>query len=130
MKRIFGKYGPDPLISVIVPAFNEEMSIRDVLDKLVALQKFVSIEIVVVDDGCVDKTAMIAESFPSVKLICHSKNMGKGRAIATGLSNCKGDIIVIQDRAEGGKEDDGGKHLKGKDVSKRLGVIDQAAKKK
>jgi glycosyltransferase involved in cell wall biosynthesis len=86
-----------PLLSVIVPAYNEERAVGQVLQKLTALQREISMEIIVVDDGSVDRTLEEVKEFPSVRIAYHNKNMGKGRAIVTGLSESRGKIIVIQD---------------------------------
>lgn len=97
MNKVIDEIGNAPLISVIVPVYNEEMAIGEVLKKLTLLQKEMSLEIVAVDDGSIDKTIDIIKTFPSVTIICHPKNMGKGKAIATGLSKSRGQIVVIQD---------------------------------
>jgi len=86
-----------PLISVIVPVYNEEKTIAVVLERLIFLRNQIPLEIIVVDDGSTDKTVKAVEAFPSVVLICHSRNYGKGKAIATGLSRSRGKIIAIQD---------------------------------
>jgi glycosyltransferase involved in cell wall biosynthesis len=97
LKKVTNEILGDPLISVIVPVYNEEMTIGQVLEKLSLLQKKMSMEIVVVDDGSVDKTTEVVKAFPLIKIIRHTKNMGKGKAIATGLSKSHGQIVVIQD---------------------------------
>jgi glycosyltransferase involved in cell wall biosynthesis len=79
-------------VSVIIPSFNVERSIKEVLSRI---PKNV-FEILVVDDGSKDNTGKIAKS-AGVKLITHDINYGKGRAMRTGISNAKGDIIVFLD---------------------------------
>ena len=86
-----------PLISVIVPVFNEEMTIDEVLSKLISLKKRMSIEIIVIDDGSVDDTANIISKYSEIIFVQHKKNIGKGAAIKTGLAKSSGQIIVIQD---------------------------------
>jgi len=87
-------------LSVIIPAYNEESYIREIITRVkkadlkkLKLQK----EIIVVDDGSTDKTASLASKISGVKLIRHVKNSGKGAAIRTGLKHATGDIILIQD---------------------------------
>ena len=86
-----------PMISVIVPAYNEEGTIGEVLSRLLYLKNKMLMEIIVVDDGSRDNTVAIVKRYPSIKLIQHEKNYGKGSSIKTGLSKCSGNIIVIQD---------------------------------
>lgn len=85
------------LVSVIVPFYNEEDSIGDVLARLQRLKRVLPLEIIAVDDGSVDGSARIAKNFPDVRLVSHSKNLGKGRAIISGICESNGDVIVIQD---------------------------------
>lgn len=88
-----------PLIqlSVLVPAYNEEKTIKDVLQKLVK-QKEV-FEVVVIDDASKDNTSKLAKSVKDsrIRVIRHTKNQGKGKAIQTGLHEAKGNYILIQD---------------------------------
>ncbi len=85
-------------LSVIIPAYNEERFIGEIL-KRVKNAKIgnVSKEIIVVDDGSEDDTAKIASKIKGIKLIRHRKNVGKGAAIRTGLAHATGSIILIQD---------------------------------
>jgi len=84
-------------LSVLVPAYNEEKTMKTVLQKLIK-QKEV-FEIVVVDDASQDKTYQIAKSIkdPRIKVFRHEKNQGKGKAIQTALSHAKGNYVLIQD---------------------------------
>ena len=86
-----------PRLSLVMPAFNEEATIRTSLERCLA-QPFV-LEVVVVDDGSSDKTVAILETFddPRVRLIQHPMNRGKGAAIRTGIEAATGDYIGIQD---------------------------------
>ncbi len=84
-------------LSVLVPAYNEEAFIGQVLDKLLA--EPTPKEIVVVDDGSVDRTAEIVRSFEDrgVRLVRHEHNSGKGAAIHTALRHATGRFVIIQD---------------------------------
>jgi len=86
-----------PRLSLVMPAFNEEATIRTSLERCLA-QPFV-LEVVVVDDGSSDKTVAILEAFDDlrVRLIQHPINRGKGAAIRTGIEAATGDYIGIQD---------------------------------
>jgi len=84
-------------VSVIVPAFNEESTIRIVLEKLCKLKNVK--EVVVVDDGSIDNTHQIVEEakLQKVRLIKQDNNYGKTAAVRRGLREVTGDITIIQD---------------------------------
>lgn len=116
-----------PLLSIVIPAYNECKTIDRMLIEVVAALPGVPKEIVIVDDGSTDGTKAILDGwFPageracsalerdatgalsfvppveglpsaSFKMIKHEKNRGKGGAIRTGLAATTGDVIVIQD---------------------------------
>ncbi len=88
------------LISVIVPVYNEERTVRDLLHEvLVAPIGRNRLEVVVVDDGSTDATPAILRGIddPRVKVVRHERNRGKGAAVRTGLQHATGDVILIQD---------------------------------
>ena len=86
------------VLGVIVPAFNEEATIEQVLRR-VLLQECVQ-QVVVVDDCSTDRTWEAAQPFdrdPRVTLMRHTANRGKGEAIRTGLAQISAPIVIIQD---------------------------------
>ncbi len=91
-------------LSIIIPIYNEENSIIDVLGKLTRL-KFPSFvekkEIIVVDDFSSDDSLTKIKNFipdnEDISLYIHQTNRGKGAAVRTGLENAKGDVYLIQD---------------------------------
>jgi polyisoprenyl-phosphate glycosyltransferase len=90
------------MLSVIIPAFNEEDSISDfILEVLNATSNIDSVEVLVVDDGSLDSTANIVDElssrFPQVKLLRLLTNSGHMAAITAGLENCSGDWVVTID---------------------------------
>jgi len=86
-----------PLLSVIVPVYNEVNTIRQILEKINALD--IDKEIIVVDDGSCDGTSKILRDieYANIRIIHHSSNRGKGAAFLTGLTNAKGEFVIIQD---------------------------------
>ena len=91
--------GRTPLISIEVPAFNEERTIGEILRRVSALD--LRKEIIVVDDGSVDRTAEIvrdvSQELADVRLIVEPRNAGKGSAVRRGIAETAGDFVVIQD---------------------------------
>ena len=85
-------------VSIIIPAYNEELRIGVVLDNLLKSIKSWNIEceVIVVDDGSNDKTAEILKNY-NVKLIRHEQNKGYGASLKTGIKFAQYDIIVIAD---------------------------------
>jgi glycosyltransferase involved in cell wall biosynthesis len=85
-------------LSVVVPVYNEEKTIAEILKRV---QKVgLAHEIIVVDDGSSDGTAAIIKNLrsdKSIKFIAHPKNMGKGAAVRTGIEAATGEIILVQD---------------------------------
>jgi glycosyltransferase involved in cell wall biosynthesis len=84
-------------ISIVVPCYNEEATIQNVLERLLSLGRKLDYEIIVVDDGSVDLTYNILKGLKGIRLVRHDTNRGKGAAIITGAANATGDVIVIQD---------------------------------
>ena len=87
-------------LSIIIPAYNEEKTIKKIIDRVKKIQlKNISKEIIIVDDFSNDNTRTILKKIKekSINILYHGKNMGKGAAIRTGLQNSTGDIILIQD---------------------------------
>lgn len=88
------------LLSIVIPAYNEESRIADTLRQLENYfrRQSYSSEIIVVDDGSSDQTAAIVrEQFPNVQLISYQPNRGKGYAVREGMQKASGDIRVFYD---------------------------------
>jgi glycosyltransferase involved in cell wall biosynthesis len=84
----------DSKVSIIIPAYNEEGIIEEVIKKVKQIPNVA--EIIIVDDGSTDNTAKIASSL-GVKLLRHPYNKGNGAAIKTGLRAATGDIVLFMD---------------------------------
>ena len=83
------------IVSVIVPAYNEEKKIRHVLKSLV--NSSLIDEIIVINDGSSDNTLFMIKQFKKISLINLKKNHGKSYAITKGIEKSKGDIVIFID---------------------------------
>lgn len=89
-------YAMQPTLSVIVPVYNEEKTVAEVLKRL--LKVSLVDEVVVVDDGSTDNTEKEVQSIKSKKIMYFKKvNGGKGSAIQFGLAKVTGTHVLIQD---------------------------------
>jgi len=87
-------------LSVIIPVFNEEKTIAEVLKRIEAVEferKGIKKEIIIVDDGSTDGSKDILESLNRYKVIYHKENKGKEEAIKSALKEVTGDYVIIQD---------------------------------
>ncbi len=88
-------------LSIVIPCYNEEKFIATVIEKINSVDLKLDKEIIIVDDSSNDNTRNIinglADKFGDIKLFFHERNLGKGAALKTGISNVTGDIILIQD---------------------------------
>ena len=95
----------DTILSIIIPSYNEEKTIGEVLRRIIAVElpHAAGKEIIVVDDGSEDGTEQVVrrvkEQYPQEKIIYfrHEKNRGKGTAVRTGIRFVTGSYAVIQD---------------------------------
>ena len=86
-------------LSVIIPVYNEEATIDEVIDKVRTVEIPTAKEIIVVDDGSTDSTSEILERRQQDVTFVHFSriNFGKGAAIRVGLTYVTGEIVIIQD---------------------------------
>jgi len=87
-----------PLLSVVIPCFNEAGTILDLIER-VRQAPVASKQLIVVDDGSSDGTRELlkALSAPDLTVLLHDYNQGKGAALATGFAAAKGQICIVQD---------------------------------
>jgi len=93
------------ILSVIIPAYNEEFTIETILNKVIAVKLVggFKMETIIVNDFSSDKTEQKVHEFIAghpendIKFYSQLKNMGKGAAIHRGIEEATGDYIVVQD---------------------------------
>jgi glycosyltransferase involved in cell wall biosynthesis len=91
------------MLSVIIPAYNEERGISSVLNRVLDIRPALEMygiagpEVLVVDDGSHDRTAEVVCAYKSVRLVQHTKNRGYGAALKTGFCNATGDMLAFLD---------------------------------
>ncbi len=89
-------------ISIIIPAYNEAPTIRQLVERILAVDFKIAYEIIIVDDHSEDRTPEIAralgsESAGKVKILRNEVNQGKGYSIQRGFTQATGDIVIVQD---------------------------------
>ncbi|HMT74554.1 MAG TPA: glycosyltransferase family 2 protein [Chitinophagaceae bacterium] len=91
-------------VSIIIPCFNEEKTISQIIQKVIAAELPLNLqkEIIVINDGSIDSTKEILtenrKQYPEIiKIITNNKNQGKGISITKGLKETEGEILIIQD---------------------------------
>jgi glycosyltransferase involved in cell wall biosynthesis len=90
-------------LSVVIPAYNEERTILQVIEQVLAVSlDGVEKEIVIVNDGSTDQTATVLQTLSArnpgqLTIVHHGRNQGKGAAIRTAMEHVTGDLVVTQD---------------------------------
>jgi hypothetical protein len=90
-------------LSVVIPAYNEEHGIDSIARRVLATRERLAevgvdgLEVLIVDDGSVDRTAEVASAIDGVTLLRHPRNRGYGAALKTGFSKARGDLIGFLD---------------------------------
>lgn len=88
-------------VSILVPLYNEEEFIGEILRRVLAapLPAGLGREVIVVDDGSGDGSAEVVEALghPAVRLLRHGRNRGKGAALRTALEHARGEFCIVQD---------------------------------
>jgi dolichyl-phosphate beta-glucosyltransferase len=92
-----------PELSIIIPAFNEELRLPATLEKVASYirSRRPNTEVIVVDDGSTDATAKLAESWrdriPQLRVVANGRNRGKGFSVRHGSLEAVGDIVLFTD---------------------------------
>lgn len=95
LKEVFAK---EPLITIVIPVFNEQETILEVLSRVeqLSLRK----EVIVIDDCSTDDTRTLLAGLadrPGLRVILKAENEGKGAALRDGFAAATGDVVVVQD---------------------------------
>lgn len=89
------------IVSIIIPVYNERHLIPEVIEEVIKTETSpFEKEIIIIDDGSTDGTRDLLTNYTKnypVKILTHTKNLGKASAIKSGLRIAKGDVILIQD---------------------------------
>jgi dolichyl-phosphate beta-glucosyltransferase len=94
---------PEPALSIIIPAYNEERRLPPTLEKIAVWlgAKGIAAEVVVVDDGSADGTTrVVAEAagrVPGLRLVCNGRNFGKGYSVRHGMREARGRVGLFTD---------------------------------
>lgn len=87
-------------LSVVMPVYNEEATLRYMVERVLEMTP-IDTELICVDDGSRDRSRQILDELrrehPSLRVLLHERNTGKGAAIRTGIQAATGDFVVIQD---------------------------------
>src|SRR5450756_91925 len=87
------------LLTILLPTFNEEEAICQVLDDILAVVEpmNISYELMVLDDGSTDGTRAACDARPQVKVVTHQHNRGNGAARTTGVKAARGRYVLMMD---------------------------------
>jgi glycosyltransferase involved in cell wall biosynthesis len=87
-------------LSIVMPCYNEQATIAEIVSRVLDAPIPLDKELVIVDDGSTDETRRILATLgqrPGVRVLLQERNQGKGAAVARGIRESSGDIVVIQD---------------------------------
>ena len=88
----------DPLLSVVMPVYNEAATVQEIVERVLAVP--VRVELIAVNDASSDGSRDLLEELSrkhGFKLLHQERNQGKGAAVRRGIAEAKGDVILVQD---------------------------------
>jgi glycosyltransferase involved in cell wall biosynthesis len=86
------------LISIVIPAYNEQATLEEIVHRVENVP--IAKEIIIVDDCSTDRTQEIAHALEAagrVRYFRHQRNRGKGAALRTGFAEARGEMVIVQD---------------------------------
>ncbi len=84
-------------ITCIIPAFNEQEQIGDVLNAVQQAKNKIPMDIIVIDDGSTDNTPRLLQQYRDIRVITNQSNLGKSHSVAIGLEASQTDYILLLD---------------------------------
>jgi glycosyltransferase involved in cell wall biosynthesis len=87
-------------LSIVMPCYNEQATIAEIVSRVLAADVPAEKELLIVDDGSTDGTRAILATLDrrsGVRVLLQQRNQGKGAAVARGIREATGDVVVIQD---------------------------------
>jgi len=101
--RFLGNTPPEQLtrLSVVIPIYNERLTLRSLMQRVLDSPVPLQLEVVAVDDCSTDGSAELLQQLATedrrIVAVRHQRNLGKGAAIRTALERVRGDIVIVQD---------------------------------
>ncbi|MDP6451325.1 MAG: glycosyltransferase family 2 protein, partial [Lentisphaeria bacterium] len=95
----------DKMLSIVIPLYNEEATITELLDRVLAVDLPIDREIIIVNDGSTDDSRGLVEAWQArlpadtgvMVRVIDKPNGGKGSAVRAGIAVSSGDVVIIQD---------------------------------
>ncbi len=88
-------------LSIVIPVYNEERTLRAIVERVLNVDMGIEKELVLVDDCSSDRSqhimAELAREHSSIMCTRHDRNRGKGAALRTGFERASGDLVIVQD---------------------------------
>jgi glycosyltransferase involved in cell wall biosynthesis len=88
-------------LSIIIPVYNEENTVEELVETVLAVPLKLEKELLIVDDCSTDNTlakvSQLKEKHPAISVFQNEKNRGKGFSVRRGIEEASGDIIIVQD---------------------------------
>ncbi len=88
-------------LSIVIPVYNEQLTLKRVVETVLAVEYGREVEVLIVDDGSTDGTREavkeLADTYPNVRALFQDRNRGKGAALRRGFAEAGGDVLIVQD---------------------------------